>query len=336
MRAHSPVPRSRNAARKPPAPLRSMPLARRLQPTKDMSVFRCAASLLALASLASFVVACEAPEEGFEAEEQGETESAVSARPGTNGESCKRSAYNCSLHVGGQRVMTPGGRETWGISSTFFAANKGVPVVDGNGELMGLSPKTELTFNYGQTRVMNGKRYAYAMSTGLGSSGWVEIRAIGASDAFTKAVGNMDAKGDGLKKLGCYEIASTYDESLDRKFVVKGATIGYAEANDYLPQVRANGKVYGTLSFNAPGDALGGANTDIFPAGTKFQRVDVPTWEIPELPSLDVKLYSGKAATTPAGTMKFIYGYIRAASGEIRYGWAALDGLRVSSNCDAR
>lgn len=332
MGAHPPVPRSRKRARKTLAQLRSGHVARQLQPTKDMSVFRS----LALVLVASFAVACAEPEEDFASEEQGETESAVSARPGTNGSTCKRSAYNCSLHAGGQRVMTPGGRETWGVSSTFLASNKGVPVVDGNGDLMGLSSKTDFTFNYGQTRIMNGKRYAYAMSTGLASSGWIEISAIGASDSFAKAVGNMDAKGDNLKKLGCYEIASTYDKGLDRKFVVKGAKVGYAEANDYLPQVRANGQVYGTLSFNAPGDALGGANTDIFPAGTKFQRVDVPTWENPDLPSLDVQLYGGKGANTPAGTMKFIYGYIRAKSGEVRYGWAALDGLNVSTNCDAR
>jgi hypothetical protein len=326
-----PMLRSRKGARITPVRLRSGHVAQPLQLTEDMSLFR-----IAVLSTLGLLVACSAPTEDLESEEQGETESALGSRAGTNGQSCKRSPYNCSLHPGGQRVMTPGGRETWGVSSRFLASNQGVPVVDGNGDPLGLSPKTELTFNYGQTRIMNGKRYAYAMSTGLGSSGWVEISAIGASDSFEKAVGNMDAKGDDLKKLGCYELASSYDPSLDAKFVVKGAKIGYAEANDYLPQVRSNGKVYGTLSFNAPGDALGGANTDIFPAGTKFQRVDVPTWESPDLPSLDVKLYSGKGANTPAGTMKFIYGYIRAKSGEVRYGWAALDGLVVSSQCDAR
>ena len=313
-------------------------VARRLQLMEGMSVFR---SVVVLAGLGLFALGCMAPgeEEDFESEEQGETESAVSARPGVNGNTCKRSAYNCSLRAGGQRVLTPGGRDDWGINSNFLAANKGVPVVDGNGDLMGVTSKSEFTFNYGQTRIMNGKRYAYAMSTGLGSSGWIEIAAIGARDSFEKAVGNMDAKGDNLKKLGCYEIASRYAASLDAKFVVKGAKKGYAEANDYLPQVRKNGKVYGTLSFNAPGDALGGANTDIFPAGTKFQRVNVPTWESGSAPSLDVKLYSapkGGAANTSAGEMKFIYGYIRAKSGEVRYGWAALDGLNVSDDCDAR
>ena len=288
-----------------------------------------------------FAVGCAAPTtDDSGEEEQGDTQSAEGTRGGINGSSCKRSAYNCSLHPGNQRVETPGGRNEWGINSSYLASNKGVPVVDGNGDLMGLSSKTSFTFNYGQTRTMNGKKYGYAMSTGLASSGWVEIDAIGASDSFAKQVGNVDAKGDNLAKLGCYAIASSYDPALDARFVVKGAKKGYAEANDYLPQVRSNGKVYGTLSFNAPGDALGGANTDIFPAGTKFQRVDVPTWEAKALPSLDVQLYSAEkksaAANTAAGTMKFIYGYIRAASGEVRYGWAALDGLVVSDKCDAR
>jgi len=40
--------------------------------------------------------------------------------------------------------------------------------------------------------------------------------------------------------------------------------------------------------------------------------------------------------TTDAGAMKFIYGYTKSETGEVRYGWAALDGLDVSSGCPAR
>lgn len=279
-----------------------------------------------------FVVGCASVEEE---EPAGTTTSDITAREGTNGASCKRSAYNCSLRAGAQRVETSDGGESWKVDP----AVKSVPVVDGNGDEMGRSTYSKFTLNYGQSRTMNGVRYVYALSTGLGSGGWVPLDAFGGREAIAKLVGDVDAKGDKLGTLGCYAIATSYPARLDTLKVVKGAREGEAkEPNDYLPQVRKNGKVYGTLAFNVPGNDLGGANTDIFPAGAKFQRLNVPTDE--GAPSLDAKLYARTKGTdvytTDAGEMKFIYGYIKSETGAIRYGWAAIDGLDVSSGCPQR
>ncbi|MBX3229390.1 MAG: hypothetical protein KIT84_17770 [Labilithrix sp.] len=268
-----------------------------------------------------------------EAEPEGEASEMITR--GENGETCKRSRYNCSLRAGGQRVRRADGGETWAVDP----AKSPVPVVDGNGEEMGRSTFSKFTLNYGQSRRIDGVRYVYALSTGLASGGWVPIDAFADREALAKAIGKMDAKGANLSPMACYEIGTTYPARLDTLKVVRGAKEGEAkEPNDYLPQVRKNGEVYGTLSFNVPGDDLGGANTDIFPAGTKFQRLNVPTAE--GAPSLDAKLYARTKGTdkytTPAGAMKFIYGYVTSTTGEVRYGWAALDGLEVSSDCDPR
>lgn len=290
--------------------------------------------LTALSGLALLTLAgCAAEAEDDEG--AGSAVSEISAKDGTNGNSCKRSAYNCSLRAGGQRVERADGGETWAVEE----GQSPVVVVDGNGEEMGRSTYSKFTLNYGQSRTINGVRYVYALSTGLASGGWVPMNAFRAKESLAKAVGNIDAKGASLAPIGCYEIATAYAKRLDTLKVVKGAKEGEAkEPNDYLPQVRKNGQIYGTLSFNVPGDDLGGANTDIFPAGTKFQRLDVPTWDGP--PSIDAKLYARTKGTdaysTPAGEMKFIYGYITSVTGEVRYGWAAIDGLNVSSACDAR
>src|SRR5205085_999391 len=123
--------------------------------------------------------------------------------------------------------------------------------------------------------------------------------------------------------------------------VVKGATDQDSEEpNDYLPQVRSgSGRVYVNLAFSIPGDGLGAPAVDIFPAGTKFQRLDVPTWESPSRPSLDAPLYKKPAGsdkyTERAGAMKFLYGYVKTKAG-VRYGWMAMDGLKVSSGCPDR
>ncbi len=260
-------------------------------------------------------------------------------RPGVNGSACKRSAYDCTLHGGasGQRVKRADGGETWAVAS----GTPNTPIMDGNGDLMGTSRRTSFTLNYGQTRRMGNTTYVYALSTGLGASGWVPIDAFLHADSLRARVGEVDAKGAGLRELGCYEVSTGFDASLNRYKVVKGATDADAmEPDDYLPTKRANGGIYMNLAFNVPGDAIGGPAVDIFPAGTKFQRLDVPTWE-GSAPSLDAKLYS-KASGAKAydvlssRTMKFLYGYVRAKNGAVRYGWMAEAGLDVSSGCPKR
>ncbi len=289
--------------------------------------------------------AAETADDGSDGEDEGSVESEIAAlRPGINSAGCRRSAYNCGLNAGnGQRVTTADGSESWGVDPQWVADHKlgGVPVVDGNGERMGVSKNKAFTLNHGQTRRIANVTYVMALSSGLSSAGWVPIDSFVHADSIRARVGEVNAKGENLKDMGCYEVATTFDPKLDTFKVVKGATENESkEPNDYLPMKRANGKVYVNLAFSVPGDALGAPAVDIFPAGTKFQRLDVPTWE-GTAPSLDAKLYS-KPAGSNAYTvlskrpMKFIYGYVKTAPGSVRYGWMAIDGLKVSGACPNR
>jgi hypothetical protein len=290
--------------------------------------------------------AADSTDDGSAADDEGSVESDVTAlRPGVNSAGCKRSAYNCSLNPGGngQRVYTATGADSWGIDPNWVADHKlgGIPVVDGNGESMGISKSTSLTLNHGQTRRIGNTTYVMALSSGVGAAGWVPIDAFLHADSLRAKVGEVNAHGEGLKDLGCYEVDTSFDPALANYKVVKGAKITDSEKPaDYLPKPRNNGKVYANLAFSIPGDALGAPAVDIFPAGTKFQRLDVPTWE-GSAPSLDAKLYSRTPgtdhfSTLSSRTMKFVYGYVKTKPGAVRYGWMALDGLKSSGSCPNR
>ena len=280
-----------------------------------------------------------------ESGDEGTVESEISSlRPGVNSAGCKRSAYNCGLNPGhDQRVYTATGAESWGVDPKYVTDRNlaGVPVVDGNGDLMGFSKKTSFTLNYGQTRRIGNTTYVIALSSGLGAAGWVPIDSFVHAASLRAKVGEVNAHGAGLKDLGCYEVDTSFDPKLDTFKVVKGAKENESkEPDDYLPTKRANGKIYVNLAFSVPGDALGAPAVDIYPAGTKFQRLDVPTWE-GNAPSLDAKLYSKPAGsnaytTLSNRTMKFIYGYVKSKPGAVRYGWMAIDGLKVSNGCPNR
>lgn len=290
-------------------------------------------------------VAESGDDDGDDDAAEGEVASEIgSYRAGVNSKGCKRSAYNCTLNPGkDQRVYRADGGDTWGVDPAYVSSKNlaGVPVVDGNGDVMGYSKKTSFTLNYGQTRRIGNTTYVIALSSGLASAGWVPIDAFLHEESLRAKVGEVNAKGAGLKDMGCYEVATTFDPKLKTLKVVKGATDKDAkEPDDYLPHARANGKIYVNLAFSIPGDSLGAPAVDIFPAGTKFQRLDVPTWESSGRPSLDAKLYAKPAGSTKytreAGAMKFIYGYVKSKPGAVRYGWMAYDGLKVSSGCPNR
>lgn len=116
--------------------------------------------------------------------------------------------------------------------------------------------------------------------------------------------------------------------------MVKDSTATHERAGDYLPLPRANGVRSANLVFSVPGFGLGGATTDHFEAGSKFQRVQVPTFE--GSPSITIPLWT-KAAnghyTKHSGDMRFFYGYIKASDGVKRFGWMAEDALQVSTGC---
>lgn len=244
---------------------------------------------------------------------------------GVNGSHCTASPYNCRFRAGDSRVATQSGLDSWGIVD-------GASIRDGNGNAMYTeSGARRMTFNYGQKRVLAGKLHALALSTSNDSAGWYPVDHIEGEASFEAQVGDVAAKGAGLSEMACWAIENSADETLAAYKVVKGSTATNERAGDYLPLVRANGKRSANLVFSVPGFGLGGATTDHFPEGTKFRRLDVPTSS--GLPSITIPLWDEHHPNTKIGTMRFLYGRIRAADGSNRYGWMAEDALEVSSGC---
>ncbi len=276
-------------------------------------------------------LACVASAEGTDDEGERETESASFA--GVNGSVCRESSYNCKLRPsGGNRVTTndPRDDDEWHLIA-------GVPIRDGNGNVVGTSTRTSTKFNFGQTRTFDGQEYAFALSTSNGSAGWLPMSSILGHDSFASKVGHVSAHGVGLQKLGCYQIRNSYDASMELKKVVYDTDAGpdeHERAGDYLSLLRKNGQHSANLCFNVPGFGLGGVAVDHFPAGTHFQRLDVPTRS--GRPSIDIPLWVQDASgryRKQSGSMKFIYGYVMAKTGTKRVGWMAYDALQVSSGC---
>ncbi|NBD08936.1 hypothetical protein [Corallococcus silvisoli] len=249
---------------------------------------------------------------------------------GVNGTVCEESPYNCKLRPsGGNRVQTndPDDDDSWGIQT-------GAPIRDGNGTVVGTSTRTRSLFNYGQTRTFAGELHAFATSTSNSSAGWLPMSAIQGLTSFEEKVGHVSALSSGLAKMACYAVRNSHDTTLEAKKVVYDTTSSNERAGDYLPLVRANGLRSANLTFNVPGFGLGGVAVDHFPAGTKFQRLDVPTNS--GAPSIDIPLWvldSAGRYRQQSGTMKFIYGYVIAATSTRRNGWMAYDALEVSSGC---
>lgn len=257
------------------------------------------------------------------------SETAQAAFSGVNGTYCLVSAYNCKLqNPGGNRVPTNDpADDNWGLST-------GVAIRDGNGTVVGTNTRTSSQFNYGQTRTFAGELHAFAVSTSNSSAGWLPMSAILGRTSFEQKVGHVSALGAGLSKLGCYQVKNSHDPVQELKKVVYDSEATHERAGDYLPLVRANGARSVNLIFNVPGMALGGPAVDHFPAGTKFQRLDVPTEH--GVPSIDIPLWVKDSAgryRQQSGEMKFLYGYVIAATGTKRNGWMAYDALSVSSGC---
>lgn len=288
---------------------------------------------IALAGFALVLSGCvAAADDDVEGEDGASSESGVSLKSGTNGGACYESPYNCKLRVeGGNRIAHTDGTLDWGV-------NVNVPVLDGNGDVMGLQKSDSLKFNYGQERSFGGKTYVFALTTSNHSAGWFPLASVKSSDVLASRVGDARAHRSGLAKMACYKVKDGSDPDLEVKKVVYNtdATPGPSgeAAGDYLPKLRENGKRSINLIYNVPGSGLGGPAIDHFPVGTKFQRLDVPTDS--GRPSLDVKLWlqdSNGDFKKPAGTMKFVYGYVASKTGEVRVGWMAYDALTSSSGC---
>jgi hypothetical protein len=263
---------------------------------------------------------------GPDSESDASAEEELSA--GVNGSACFASPYNCKLRAnGGARVATADpADDTWGVAV-------GRDLVDGFGTKLGTSTSTRITFNWGQVRTFGGQKHAFAMSSSNGSTAWYPISGIAGKTSFLEKVGAVHAHDPGQGKMACYQIKNTHDPVLELLKVNYDTTALHERAGDYLPLVRKNGKRSANLTFNVPGHALGGVAIDHYPAGTRFQRVVVPTHG--GAPSLDVPLWDKDKQgryRKPAGALKFVYGYI-VAGGAKRFGWMAYPALEKASSC---
>ena len=247
---------------------------------------------------------------------------------GVNGDFCIASPFNCRFRKPGisQRVLTAGGDDSWGVEP-------GASLRDGHGDPLSTSTNTRLTFNYGQTRVLAGKAHALAMSSSNGSAGWYPIDHVLGEASFRARVGEVNSHDTKRTRMACYEIRNNHTASIELLKVVFDSEAEHERMGDYQPLVRANGKRSVNLIFMVPGFGLGGAAYDHFPAGTKFRRIGVPTTS--GKPSITIPLWAKDAGgryRKRAGSMRFMYGFVR-ANGVKRFGWMAQDALVASSGC---
>jgi hypothetical protein len=286
------------------------------------SLLSLAPALVSLA-LATGCIAEAGDEEDFDDETTDITEDAL--KPGKNGKACIASPYNCKLRKEGGNAVDNSQGGLWAVHDATM--------VDGNGESMGLNTRDHLRFNYGQTRHMGGHTYVFARSSTLGSAGWFPIDEVYGESSLRKKVGEVNAKDTGGERLGCYKVRSSHDAAKGEKKVVFDSQEDEEEANDYMSTPRKNGKRYANMAFAVPGFGLGGPAIDIFPAGTRFRRIDVPTTTGD--PSITIPLWAKDGNgnfTEMSGKMKFIYGYVNTEPGTKRFGWMALDAL-VATDC---
>src|SRR4051812_44917814 len=110
-------------------------------------------TILMLGASVTALAGCAAEQEEEDVDDNASELSAL--RDGVNSNGCRRSAYNCGLHPDSksQRVLRADGKEDWAVDPAWLkkegfvdpvTKEARVPVVDGNGDLMGLSKKTEL------------------------------------------------------------------------------------------------------------------------------------------------------------------------------------------------
>jgi hypothetical protein len=279
---------------------------------------------LSLSLLCLFLVVCDAY-----------AEIVIEEFPGVSGTRCLVSPYNCSLNNrkgDGQLIIGANG-DWWPVKKMIYE----IPVYDGNGDLIGFTNKKKFQFNLGQMRSIAGQLMVFAKSTGLGSTGWIPSYVLENADELPGPNINSLANSKVLQNLGCFEISETYDESLEGLKVVRDARSKNERPTDYLPLKRKGGKTLMNLAFNVPGFSLGGAAIDIFPSGTKVNRLDVPTLDDSYRSEISVPLYEKNPITgrytKNSGSMSFVYVGIQTKENVIRYGWMAKDGLVASESC---
>lgn len=257
--------------------------------------------------------------------------SAHAGYAGANGGLCKVSKYNCHVRDGGQRVTTADQAGT----DQHWAIVPGEQVYDGEGRPLHAETGGSLVFNYGMLKTINGREMALALSTSNGSAGWFPVDHIADRATFLANDDPVYAKSPEEGHLSCYTVRDSNDTSRELKKVVYNSKVGpqgHERAGDYMSLVRANGERSANMAYAVPGFSLGGGTDDHVRAGTRFQRVSVPTDT--GLPSISIPLWvqdGSGAYKQRSGSMRFIYGFIR-TGGKARFGWMATDALYATPN----
>ena len=234
---------------------------------------------------------------------------------------------------------------------------EGAPVVDGTGAIIGTAsdPATAddgrrvhtAKFNYGMTKVINGKLFVYAFvirikpdpharanmaadsirSGGINTSAWLPLDAVVEKETLLEHIGVGEGKLPRLP-LGSTKFKITggnpdiYRTNTGEELsIIENVDFG-AHPGDYLR--RPSGTV--NILYSVPGFNLGGQSLDSFMinSGAVFRPVKgartftMPTYYPPQHP------LKGKMSDK---TETFVYGAVETPNSETVYGWIAREAL---------
>ncbi len=219
---------------------------------------------------------------------------------------CQFSRFNCSLpNANGNRVINAmRGDEWWPVHGRPSLRN-------GAGHVRGVLARSSVKINFGQRRVMHGRRYLYAFATyitGVRSSvsGWI----LESSIVHHNTIGRMPtyrAPNPGQGDRASYRIAGA---TLSWGHDTFSWLPGHGWAEHYV--TRAGNVV--NLCYNVPG--VGGVATDTVPIGATFHRSN-------GVRAIELPLYH-LGSRTVVRRMTFYYGHVGG-----RFGWIARAALRA-------
>lgn len=242
---------------------------------------------------------------------------------GDRAEYCHESSNNCSVR--GARPCDPLPRALDRVSRTWWFPldGGGHALDDGRGNRIATITDGEVRLNFGQRRVIDGRRkvYAWAAGTDVGPrSGWVNESAIRRDLSWMPTVTGRDPGGSySTWRIVTSDNTPYLDANGNSLKVVRTCGPG-RNATDYLGRDgRAN------VVFNLPGyePPIGSPSIDTYlnTAGIHFKRAQAQS-------SISRPLYSC-ASGSPVKTSKrlaFLYGYVVGAAD--RHGWMAMPNLR--------
>ena len=271
--------------------------------------------------------------------------------PGPRSTTCVASRYDCDMPGGKSRYENPADNtDLWPVA-------KGVPVLDGRGKPIGSVTVSTTKLNFGQAKILNGKRHVYAFSVGSGDddvSGWVPAACIGWNGKGAPAGTCSGESGslpngfpivNGRKPPTKYDAVAVYEliatnpmlatVNLDElKVVCNAPAEPHRSLADYMPRQRPDGSYTINLVATLPGmdPALGGIAADTFRVahmeGSTLVSDHVSFHRLLHVTAVPVYLFQagtaygalGLSSSDNAPRTVFVYGYVSYPKGD--GGWA--------------